>query len=155
LDVARILCKARKSRLSQIMDTIEWAPIRRVLEEMYDNKCEKGGRPNCDVILKFKILILQQWYGLSYLEVERQMADRISFMAFLGFPDSFPDSRTTWLFRERMPNRCGTLKFQSADRVNRNPLTLINIKNTVAIIFLTSKFFFCLTLNMRKSYQDL
>jgi IS5 family transposase len=32
---------------------------------MYDNKSEKGGRPNCDVILMFKILILQQWYGLS------------------------------------------------------------------------------------------
>jgi IS5 family transposase len=69
---------------------------------MYDNKSEKGGRPNCDVILMFKILILQQWYGLSDLEVERQMADRISFMAFLGFPDPFPDSRTIWLFKERM-----------------------------------------------------
>jgi IS5 family transposase len=50
----------------------------------------------------FKILILQQWYGLSDLEVERQMADRISFMSFLGFPNPFPDSRTIWLFRERM-----------------------------------------------------
>jgi len=69
---------------------------------MYDNKSEKGGRPNCDVILMFKILILQQWYGLSDLEVERQMADRISFMAFLGFPDIFPDSRTIWLFKERI-----------------------------------------------------
>jgi len=71
---------------------------------MYDNRGEKGGRPNCDVILMFKILILQQWYGLNDLEVERQMADRISFMSFLGFPDPFPDSRTIWLFRERMAN---------------------------------------------------
>jgi IS5 family transposase len=71
---------------------------------MYDNKSEKGGRPNCDVILMFKILILQQWYGLNDLEVERQMADRISFMSFLGFPNPFPDSRTIWLFRERMAN---------------------------------------------------
>ncbi len=71
---------------------------------MYDNKSEKGGRPNCDVILMFKILILQQWYSLSDLEVERQMADRISFMAFLGFPDPFPDSKTIWLFKERMAN---------------------------------------------------
>jgi IS5 family transposase len=69
---------------------------------MYDNKSEKGGRPNCDVILMFKILILQHWYGLSDLEVERQMADRISFMEFLGFPDPFPDSRTIWLFKERI-----------------------------------------------------
>jgi IS5 family transposase len=94
--------KQEKSRLSQISDLIDWKPFRRILEEMYDNKSERGGRPNCDVILMFKILILQQWYGLSDLEVERQMADRISFMAFLGFPDQFPDSRTIWLFKERM-----------------------------------------------------
>lgn len=50
----------------------------------------------------FKILILQQWYGLSDLEVERQIADRLSFMEFLGFPDPIPDSRTVWLFRDRM-----------------------------------------------------
>jgi IS5 family transposase len=68
---------------------------------MYDNKSEKGGRPNCDIILISKILILQL-YGSSDLEVERQMADLISFMGFLGLPDLFPDSRTTWLFRERM-----------------------------------------------------
>jgi IS5 family transposase len=43
--------------------------IRRILDEMYDNK---GGRPNCDVILMFKILMLQQWYGLNDLEVEGQ-----------------------------------------------------------------------------------
>jgi len=94
--------KQNKSRLLQISNLIDWSPIRQILDEMYDNKSEKGGRPNCDVILMFKILILQQWYGLSDLEVERQMADRISFMAFLGFPDLFPDSRTIWLFRERM-----------------------------------------------------
>lgn len=94
--------KQKKSRLLQISELIDWEPFRHILEEMYDNKSERGGRPNCDVILMFKILILQQWYGLSDLEVERQMADRISFMAFLGFPDPFPDSRTIWLFKERM-----------------------------------------------------
>jgi len=77
-------------------------PIRQRLDEMYHNKSEKGGRLNCDVILMFKILILQQWFGLNDLEVERQMADRISFMSFLGFPNPPPDSRTIWLFKERM-----------------------------------------------------
>ena len=86
-----------KSRLLLVSDLIDWVPIRHSLDEMYDNKSEKGGRPNCDVILMFKILILQQWYGLSDLEIERQMAESISFMAFLGFPNPFPDSRTIWL----------------------------------------------------------
>ena len=94
--------KQEKSRLSQISNMIDWPPFCQILEEMYDNKSEKGGRPNCDVIMMFKILILQKWYGLSDLEVERQMADRISFMAFLGFPDPFPDSRTIWLFKQRI-----------------------------------------------------
>ncbi len=90
------------NRLLRISDLIDWFPIRQILDEMYDNKSEKGGRPNCDVILMFKILILQQWYGLSDLEVERQIADRLSFMGFLGFPNPIPDSRTVWLFRDRM-----------------------------------------------------
>ena len=94
--------KMPENRLLQISYLIEWAPIRKRLDEMFRNKTEKGGRPNCDVIVMFKILILQQWYGLSDLEVERQIADRLSFMEFLGYPDPFPDSRTIWLFRERM-----------------------------------------------------
>jgi IS5 family transposase len=94
--------KQEKSRLSEISNILDWTLIRQILDEMYDNKSEKGGRPNYDVIMMFKILILQKWYGLSDLEVERQMADRISFMAFLGFPDPFPDSRTIWLFKQRI-----------------------------------------------------
>ncbi len=91
-----------KSRLSQVSGLIDWEPLRLIMEKMYSNKTEKGGRPNCDVILMFRILILQQWYGLSDLAIEREMADRISFMAFLGYPNPFPDSRTIWLFKERM-----------------------------------------------------
>ena len=68
--------KQGKTRLSQISDLIDWTPIRRRLDEMYHNKGEKGGRPNCDV----------------------QNSD----MSFLGFPNPSPDSRTIWLFKERM-----------------------------------------------------
>lgn len=106
--------KQEESKLAQISELIDWAPFRSILEKMYTNKTEKGGRPNCDVILMFKILVLQQWYGLSDLGVERQMADRISFMAFLGYPNPFPDSRTIWLFRERMAER-GTDKLVWAE----------------------------------------
>lgn len=97
-----LYAKQERSRLASISNMIAWNPFRPILEEMYDNKSEKGGRPNYDVIMMFKILILQKWYGLSDLEVERQMADRISFMAFLGFPDPLPDSRTIWLFKQRI-----------------------------------------------------
>ena len=49
-----------------------------------------------------KVFLLEQWYGLSDLDTEKQISNRISFMKFLGFPDLIPDSRTIWLFRERM-----------------------------------------------------
>ena len=49
-----------------------------------------------------KLLVLQQWYGLSDLELERQAADRISFRRFLGYPGSIPDATTVWLLRERL-----------------------------------------------------
>jgi IS5 family transposase len=91
-----------RNRLLQISDFVDWQPIRLILEKMYDNKSEKGGRPNFDVILMFKILILEEWYGLNDQEVERQITDRISFMGFLGFPTSIPDSSTIWLFKERL-----------------------------------------------------
>ena len=66
--------KKTGNRLLQISDLIDGSPIRSHLDEMYKNKSEKGGRPNCDVIIMFKILILQQWFGLSDLEVERQIS---------------------------------------------------------------------------------
>jgi IS5 family transposase len=89
-------------RLSDIAKLIDWEAFRPQLEDMYNNKTEKGGRPNFDVILMLKVLLLQQWYNLSDEEAEKQIADRISFMKFLNFPETIPDSRTIWLFRERL-----------------------------------------------------
>jgi len=67
----------------QIADIVDWKPIRELLEEMYKNKSEKGGRPNCDVLLMFRIPILEERYGLIDLEVMRQIADRVYFMGLL------------------------------------------------------------------------
>lgn len=94
--------RKRETKLLQVSDLVDWERIRVHLESMYDNRSERGGRPNCDVILMFRVLVLQQWYNLSDMEAERQIADRISFMEFLGWPDEIPDSRTIWLFRERL-----------------------------------------------------
>ena len=60
-------------RLSEITKLIEWEAFRPQLEEMYNNKTENGGRPNFDVILMLKVLLLQQWYSLSDMEAEKQM----------------------------------------------------------------------------------
>jgi len=69
---------------------------------MYTNNTHLGGRPNTDEVLMVKLLVLQQWYGLSDIELERQAADRISFQRFLGWPSQPPDYSTVWSFRERL-----------------------------------------------------
>jgi hypothetical protein len=38
--------KQERSRMSQILNRIDWAPIRSTLEEMYDNMCELSNNPS-------------------------------------------------------------------------------------------------------------
>lgn len=69
-----------------------------------DSNKNKAGAPAHDVVLMFKILVLERFYGLSDEEVEYQIKGRISFRSFLGLNnvDDVPDSRTIWLFREKL-----------------------------------------------------
>jgi len=89
-------------KLAEIESLIDWKPFRPILESMYTNKTSSGGRPQVDVIVMFKMLVLQQWHGLSDPELEKQCIDRISFRRFLGYPDYVPDSTTVWSFRKRI-----------------------------------------------------
>jgi IS5 family transposase len=49
-----------------------------------------------------KSLFIQQLYSLSDEQLEREIADRISFRVFLGTTETVPDSTTIWKFRERL-----------------------------------------------------
>lgn len=89
-------------RLAEIKSQIDWGAFRPIVGDMYDNRSERGGRPNIDEVVMVKLLVLQQWYGLSDPELERQAVDRLSFMNFLGFPEDIPDFTTVWYFRERL-----------------------------------------------------
>jgi IS5 family transposase len=64
----------------------------------------KGGRPPFDVVLMFKILVIQAQNSLSDERAEYLISDRLSFMRFLGLTlsDPVPDAKTIWLFRERL-----------------------------------------------------
>lgn len=89
-------------RLAEIKSQMDWEAFRPIVGDMYDNRSERGGRPNSDEVVMVKLLVLQQWYGLSDPELERQAVDRLSFMNFLGFPEDIPDFTTVWYFRERL-----------------------------------------------------
>src|SRR5678815_2866432 len=77
-------------------------PLERALTKNVDRN--KGGRPAYDVVLMFKILILQRYYNVSDDAMEYAILDRLSFMRFLGLGmnDSVPDSKTIWLFRDTL-----------------------------------------------------
>jgi IS5 family transposase len=67
-------------------------------------KISAAGRKPYDVVLMFKILILQRLYKLSDEQAEFQINDRRSFMRFLGLHlgSTVPDFSTVWRFREAL-----------------------------------------------------
>jgi IS5 family transposase len=89
-------------KLAEADTQIDWTTFRPIIQGLYTNNTPRGGRPNADEVVMVKLLVLQQWYGFSDEELERQANDRISFQRFLGYPDPVPDSTTIWLFQERL-----------------------------------------------------
>jgi len=91
--------------LVKINQVVPWEDFREVLNQVREKerKSDAGRRP-FDVVLMFKILILQSLYNLSDDAMEYQIRDRISFMRFLGLniDQRVPDAKTIWLFREQL-----------------------------------------------------
>ena len=81
-------------KLADVEPCIDWKAFKPIVEGLYQNKSSRGGRPNIDPVVMVKLLVLQQWYGLSDPELERQVDDRLSFQRFLGFPEKAPDYST-------------------------------------------------------------
>jgi IS5 family transposase len=89
--------------LSQLNTSIDWEQFRPILEKARKKpKKSNAGAKGYDVILLFKMLILQSLYNLSDQALEFQVLDRYSFSRFLGLQVSskVPDATTIWLFRE-------------------------------------------------------
>ena len=87
---------------------IDWEAFRSDLESVHqkERKSNAGAKP-FDVVLIFKMLILQQLHNLSDDGIEYQVRDRPSFMRFLGLQmeDKVPDAKTIWLYRERLKSQ--------------------------------------------------
>jgi len=102
----------RYARLSDAGDPLQkldavvpWEVFRKPLAKaLKRSDGARGGRPACDAVMMFKIMVLQALYGLSDDQAEFQIQDRLSFMRFLGLGlgDKVPDSKTIWLFREHL-----------------------------------------------------
>jgi transposase, IS5 family len=116
---------SHKDTLYFLNDIIDWEVFRSTLNKVRENKQRKNnsGRKPFDVVLMFKILIIQSLYNLSDDDCEFQILDRISFMRFLGLTtsDRIPDSKTIWLFRNQLTKiKLTKLLFDKFDRFVRD-----------------------------------
>lgn len=91
--------------LTRLDSVVDWAVFTPILSRL--PKAEPkgpGGRPSFEPGLMFKVLVIQNLYGLSGHQTEFQIADRMSFKRFLGLSDAdkAPDERTIWAFRDAL-----------------------------------------------------
>ena len=94
--------------LEMISKVVEFEMFRKILEAklLNTNKKNNAGAKPFDVVMMFKIMILQRYYGLGDTQIEYQILDRLSFKKFLGLEsgDKVPDEKTVWAFREKLTN---------------------------------------------------
>lgn len=91
--------------LVKLNAVVNWELFRNDLQQVREKaRKSNAGRKPFDVVLMFKVLILQSLYNLSDDAIEFQIRDRLSFMRFLNLTlgDVVPDAKTIWLFREQL-----------------------------------------------------
>jgi IS5 family transposase len=106
-DEAERLAKLTKLKdpLEALKRHIDFEVFRPQLTAVFDkNRKSAAGRKPYDVVLMFKILMLQRLYNLSDEQAEFQINDRQSFQRFLGLRlgSAVPDFTTVWGFREAL-----------------------------------------------------
>jgi transposase, IS5 family len=86
------------ARLERIEALVKWHRFEKLLGRLH---AAPVGRPSYPVLVMFKALLLQQWYGLSDAELEEALNDRLSFRRFvgLGLDEATPDHTTLCRFR--------------------------------------------------------
>ncbi len=94
--------------LEMISKVVDFEMFRGKLESklLNQNKKNNAGAKPYDVVMMFKIMILQRYYGLGDTQIEYQILDRLSFKKFLELEsgDKVPDEKTVWAFRETLTN---------------------------------------------------
>ena len=87
--------------LEDIAKTFEWAAFDVLMGPLH---CSSDGAPAYPPLTMFKIVLVQQWYGLSDPGAEEAVRDRLSFRRFCGVPldQETPDHSSIWRFRQRI-----------------------------------------------------
>ena len=89
---------SKKGNLLEKLNTvIDWEMFFSILKRVFYKKAKGPGEaPRYDLMMMFKILILERFYNLSDEQKEFQIKDRLSFQKFLGLTlaDDIPDQNT-------------------------------------------------------------
>jgi IS5 family transposase len=98
----------RRGKKSEWLDrldaALDWPALETIVEGVYASR--EGGLAY-PLLTYVKLLLLQQWYGLSDEGLEAAVDDRLSFRRFAGIPlsESVPDHSSVWRFREELAKR--------------------------------------------------
>jgi transposase, IS5 family len=90
--------------LDQLDVAIDWAALEGIVAGIY---ASREGGPPYPLLAYVKLLLLQQWHGLSDEGLEAAVDDRLSFRRFAGIPlaEGVPDHSSIWRFREQLARR--------------------------------------------------
>ena len=103
VDVAR---RTRKNKFLQKIDTlINWAVFAKELYKVYKRSIQDTtGRLAYNLLVLFKMALLQTWYNLSDYGVEKQVNDSPSCMRFCGLQLEYqvPDHSVVGRFRKAL-----------------------------------------------------
>lgn len=97
------LCEGlgRNARLDRIDELFDWSSVEGLVSGLYRSRT---GRPSWPPLTMVKVLLLQQWYGLSDPGLEEALSDRLSFRRFagLGLDEGQPDHSVISRFRKTL-----------------------------------------------------
>src|ERR671938_268221 len=98
----------RRGKKSEWLDrlgaALDWPALETIVEGIH---ASRGGGQAYPLLTYIKLLLPQQWYGLSDEGLEAAVDDRLSFRRFAGIPlaESVPDHSSVWRFREELVRR--------------------------------------------------
>jgi transposase, IS5 family len=93
--------KSKDGWLDEIDRLVDWSRLEAFLSDVY---ASREGGASYPILTYVKLLLLQQWHGLSDPALEAAVDDRLSFRRFCGIPldRSVPDHASIWRFRQKL-----------------------------------------------------
>jgi len=96
--------QSKSAWLEEIDRLVDWSRLEGLFADVY---ASREGGVSYPILTYVKLLLLQQWHGLSDPGLEAAVDDRLSFRRFCGIPldRSVPDHSSIWRFRQKLARK--------------------------------------------------